>query len=45
VDRRATLYFPPGVVQTALIAIVASPMLAFTVAFLAMLGLSRLQRG
>ena len=33
-----------GVVQTALIAIVVSPMVAFTVAFLAMLGLSRLQR-
>jgi inorganic phosphate transporter, PiT family len=33
-----------GVVQTALIAILASPMVAFTVAFLAMLGLSRLQR-
>jgi PiT family inorganic phosphate transporter len=33
-----------GVVQTTLIAIVVSPMLALTVAFLAMLGLSRLQR-
>jgi inorganic phosphate transporter, PiT family len=33
-----------AVVQTALIAIVVSPLLAFTVAFLAMLGLSRLQR-
>jgi hypothetical protein len=33
-----------SVVQTALIAIVASPMLAFAVAFLAMLGLARLQR-
>jgi inorganic phosphate transporter, PiT family len=33
-----------GVVETALIAIVASPLLAFTVAFLAMFGLARLQR-